>query len=87
MHPRFRLRRGRNEAGANSAPLMKRGQRLSSGLRPVRRPGGPAQHPYQLVATLDQEQLDRTTGQRMAPISGRAPIRKLQREGVLVLSV
>ena len=33
-HPELHSGRGRNEAGANSAPLMKRGQRLGSGLRP-----------------------------------------------------
>jgi hypothetical protein len=77
--------RGRNEASANTAPLMKHGQRLGSGGDLFGRPGRPAQHPYQLVAALDREQLDRTTGERNAPISGRAPIRKLQPERRLSL--
>jgi hypothetical protein len=50
-------------------------------------PGRPAQHQCQLVAALDREQLDRTTGERITQISDRATGQKLQPEGASMVSV
>jgi hypothetical protein len=79
--------RGRNEAGADSAPLVNATRGSAPGYDLFGRPGRSAQRPRQLVDALARQQRDRTTGARMALIDARAPAQVLQPEGVLIWSV